>query len=57
MNPDKAISFDVLNEHYKDKKFTIIEGREESFAHHILGVGVKIAMRNMKQRVMSFMCV
>lgn len=42
MNPDKAISFELLNEQYKEKKFTIIEGREESFAHHILGIGAKM---------------
>ena len=42
MHPEKAVSFDELNEQYKEKNFTVIEGREESFGHHILGIGVKM---------------
>lgn len=42
IHPDQAISLDLLNEQYKEKNFTIIEGREESFGRHILGIGVKM---------------
>lgn len=40
MHPENMVPFEVLNEQYKEKNFTIISGREESFAHHILGIGV-----------------
>lgn len=39
-HPVEALSFDYMRDLYKDKNFTVIEGREESFAHHILGIGV-----------------
>lgn len=42
MHLENAVPFETLNEQYKEKNFTIIEGREESFAKHILGIGAKM---------------
>lgn len=39
-HPNKFTPITDLQEKYKDKQFTIIEGREESFGRHILGIGV-----------------
>lgn len=42
MHLENAVPFETLNEQYKEKNFTIMEGREESFAKHILGIGAKM---------------